>query len=82
MTTPTLRLVPLTVNRLHPKSQAYSPILPWLSRFPFLCRAGPGGATPLRDVVGGLRQELQEKDLQLMQVGPLGSDALSSLMRR
>ena len=34
-----------------------------------LCRGGLGGATPLRDVVGGLRQELQEKDLQLMQVG-------------
>ncbi|PRW51181.1 A-kinase anchor 9 isoform X1 [Chlorella sorokiniana] len=30
-------------------------------------RAGPGRATPLRDVVGGLHQELQEKDLQLMQ---------------
>lgn len=31
-------------------------------------RAPGGGASPLREVVGGLRLELQEKDLQLMQV--------------
>ena len=38
------------------------------------CRGGQG-ASPLREVVGGLRQELQERDLQLMQVGVGGTVA-------